>query len=253
MRLEDAALAGGLLLLLAGIVATLHVLRRRLPHSLETHQQAVAVGPFTFLITLYAFLLGFIVVNLWQTYQDAGRNAEQEAETVGTLYRLTESWPEAKAARSLLVAYIGSVIRDEWPSMAAGRASPKTEELYRRIWRDFHALDLRTPKDQALYAEILRQLGRLTDLRRARLLLLEGTIPPVLWWSLATGGLLLLVGLHFLGIVSASEQIAFDVTVVGMLLLTLYLAVDFNGVFSGRLRIRPTAFEAIEADLNPGP
>jgi DNA polymerase IIIc chi subunit len=33
-----------------------------------------------------------------------------------------------------LIAYAQSVIDDEWPVMAHGRAHPQTERLYSRLW-----------------------------------------------------------------------------------------------------------------------
>jgi len=228
---------------LAVVVAALNSFRKRFPHSLETHQQVVILGPISFLFTLYAFLLGFIVVNLWQTYDEARRTSMKEAESLGILYRLTEGFPGAERSRHSLVLYLRSVIADEWPAMAAGTGSPKTREQFLAVDREIRSLSPSNLREQALYAELLARLDQLTIHRQSRLLLLEGSIPAPLWWALAAGGGLLLVGLFFMGIGTAREQIAIDATAIGILVVTLYLAVEFDRPFGGTMKVAPTAFE----------
>lgn len=237
------------LLLLSAAVTALNGLRKRFPHSLETHQQVVVLGPISFLFTLYAFLLGFIVVNLWQTYDEARRTSMREAETLGILYRLTEAFPGAEPSRQSLVRYLRSVIADEWPAMAAGTGSPKTREQFMAVGREIRGLSPSNLKEQALYANLLAQYDQLSIHRQGRLLLLEGSIPAPLWWALAAGGVLLLVGLYYMGIGTARHQIAIDGTAIGILLVTLYLAVEFNGPYSGNMKVEPTAFEKASAWL----
>ncbi len=202
----------------------------------------VVLGPISFLFTLYAFLLGFIVVNLWQTYDEARRSSMREAETLGILYRLTEAFPGAEPSRQSLVRYVRSVIADEWPAMAAGTGSPKTREHFLAVGREIRGLSPSNLKEQALYGNLLAQYDQLSIHRQSRLLLLEGSIPAPLWWALAAGGVLLLVGLYYMGI-GSREQLAIDGTAIGILLVTLYLAVEFDRPYSGNMKIQPTAFE----------
>jgi hypothetical protein len=240
------------LLLLAAVVGALNGMRKRFPHSLETHQQVVALGPISFLFTLYGFLLGFIVVNLWQTYDEARRTAMREAETLGILYRLTEAFPGAEPGREALLRYVRSVITEEWPAMAAGMGSPGTREHFLAIGREIRGLSPSNLKEQSLYANLLAQYDQLSIHRQSRLLLLEGSIPAPLWWALAAGGVLLLVGLYYMGIGTARHQLVIDGTAIGILLVTLYLAAEFDRPYSGSMKIEPTAFEkAVAWALQP--
>jgi hypothetical protein len=229
------------------VVAVLNGVRKRFPHSLETHQQVVVLGPISFLFTLYAFLLGFIVVNLWQTYDDARRTSMKEAESLGILYHLTEGFPGAEKVRQSLVLYLGSVIADEWPAMAAGTGSPKTRDEFLAVGREIRALSPSNPREQALYSELLARYDELSIHRQSRLLLLEGSIPAPLWWALAAGGILLLVGLFYMGIGATRQQFVIDATAIGILIITLSLAVDFDRPFSGVMKILPTPFEKAAA------
>src|SRR5262245_20245793 len=122
-----------IVLLNVAVVVILQRFRKRFPPSLTAEQQNIVLGPFAFVITLYAFLLSFVVINLWQTFSQAQRTAAIEAETVAVLYQLTESFPAAQVSRQAMTQYVQSVVQDEWPAMAKGQASPKTEALYNQI------------------------------------------------------------------------------------------------------------------------
>jgi hypothetical protein len=231
-------------LLLSAVVGVLYLLRKRFPTSLTGQQQNTVLGPFSFVITLYAFLLGFTVVNLWQTFDQADRTAAKEAETAGVLYLLTDSFPGSQTASQTLIHYVESVAQDEWPAMAGGNIAPKTEALYIKVWQEVRGLVPTSAKEQAIYAELLAKLGNLTDYRRDRILLIDGSIPSIMWWSILFGGLLLFVGLYYLG-TGTRDQIVIDIIVLGMLFITLYLAVEFNSPFTGDLRVSPRAFQFI--------
>jgi len=231
-------------LLLSAVIGVLYLLRKRFPTSLTEQQQNTVLGPFSFMITLYAFLLGFTVVNLWQTFDQADRTTVKEAETAGVLYLLTDSFSGSQSARQTLIHYVESVAQDEWPAMAGGNISPKTEALYIEVCKEIRDLVPTSAKEQAIYAELLAQLGNLVDYRRDRILLIDGSLPSIMWWSLLFGGLLLSVGMYYLG-TGTRDQIVIDIIVLGMLFITLYLAVEFNSPFMGDLRVSPRAFQFI--------
>jgi uncharacterized protein DUF4239 len=237
----------GVLLLNIVVVALLQHFRKRFPPSLTVAQQNIVLGPFAFVITLYAFLLSFVVINLWQSFSQAQRTAVIEAETVAVLYQLTESFPGAQVSRQTLTQYVRSVVQDEWPAMAEGKSSAKTEALYNQIWQEVRDLVPSTTKEQLLYAELLDQLSILATSRRDRLLMVGGSIPHLMWTTLGYGGLLVLSGLYYLNIGSPKEQTVIDFTVIAMLFATVYLGIELSGPFRGNVKISPRTFERIGA------
>jgi hypothetical protein len=231
------------------VIGAMHLLRKSAPTVLTPQQQNTMLGPFSFIATLYAFLLGFVVVNLWQTFNEAGRVTAREAETIGVLYRLCEGLPGGHSVQSALHQYSKSVIEDEWPAMAEGKTSEKTEAACNRIWAEARTISPALPGEQALYAKFVDQLSQLSSHRRDRMLLSDTSLPGILWGTLFVGGLMLLVGLYFLSVSSTRVQIVVDVIVIGMLVLMLYLAVEFSGPFQGNVKVSPKAFEVMETKL----
>jgi hypothetical protein len=235
--------------LVSAVIGAMHLMRRKVPAPLTEQQQNTMIGPFSFVATLYAFLLGFVVVTLWHNFNEASRLAAAEAEAVTALYRLSEGIPGGKTLQRTLIDYVRSVREDEWPEMAEERLSDTTEAIYERIWRDQQNLIPESTRQQALLSEFAHQLSELSRLRRERILHAVGGMPDLMWWTLFAGCIPLLVGLYFLSVGNRRAQIAVDGIVFGMLLLMLYLAVEFNGPFRGNVKVSPKAFELTETRL----
>jgi hypothetical protein len=232
------------------VIGAMHLLRKRIPAPITEQQQNTLLGPFSFLATLYAFLLGFIVVTLWHNFNDVSRVANAEAETVVVIYRLSEGLPGGDAVQKILTEYTRSVKEDEWPQMATGETSKTTEAIYEGLWREVRNLAPKSTEEQALFSELVHQISELSRYRRERILHIMGGMPDVMWWALLAGGLLLLIGLYFLSIGNRRVQIMFDGIVIGMMLLMLYLAVELNRPFQGSVRVSPKAFEVVESKLH---
>ena len=82
---------------------------------------------------IYAVLLAFTVIVVWEKFSDAQTVVADEAGATSALFHYAEgNEPEAMAARTALVNYLKAAIDDEWPAMARETESAATE----------HALDL---------------------------------------------------------------------------------------------------------------
>src|SRR5580692_6417316 len=87
-------------------------------HVREGHND-VLVPVFLTAGVIYAVLLGFIVVAVWETFDAAHATVAEEAGELIPLYRQsTVMAPEKGAAmRQALRAYAETVAHDEWPVM----------------------------------------------------------------------------------------------------------------------------------------
>lgn len=234
------------------LVYALHLARRKFPVSLTREQQNTFIGPFSFVITVYAFLLSFVVVNLWQTFTEAERNASKEAETIYIIHGLFSHYG-ARDGAAAVEEYVDSVVREEWPAMAEGKTSPATQEKRGRVIGVLRKLSPSSPKEQAIFSELIVQVESAFQLRQDRLMTSAGTgsMPDVMWVALGYGGLMVVVGLYFLSVGNQKEQTVIDFIVTGILFVTVFLIIQFNSPFQGRLRVTPQAFERVAEQAAP--
>src|ERR1700674_3714907 len=97
---------------LVGVTAVRNAMRGRVR---EGHND-VLVPIFLTTGTIYAVLLGFLVIAVWEQYDAAKRNIADEASLLTTMYRQTYGMPadEQRQMREYLKAYTEAVVGDEW-------------------------------------------------------------------------------------------------------------------------------------------
>src|SRR4051794_26350212 len=141
---------------------------------------------------LYAVLLAFVVVITWQNFDRASQIASQEAQLVEGLYRDASVFgAQGVELRNTLDAYATSVVTREWPAMDVHQdESAATDAALERVFAAYHAVDPKTPTEQAFYGESIRRLEAVEAARGDRIEAASAQLPSVLWGVLGVGGLI---------------------------------------------------------------
>jgi hypothetical protein len=127
-------------------------------------------------------LIAFAGVQVWQDFADAQNAVHREAASASQLYRdLSVYGPETLPARAELRAYVTSIVKDEWPLLAQGKASPKTEVALFELFQGIGRIRPTDNRDTAIYTEVFSNLNDLVSLRRDRLIHSESGMPVILW------------------------------------------------------------------------
>jgi hypothetical protein len=173
----------GFLIVSLGIVLSwlgLRTVRRFVPVALLKAHHEVAGFIIGVLGAIYAVLLAFVVVALWNQYEDARSAVEREANQLGDLAHITRGFADQKERHRLtgmIDAYTGSAISDEWPAMAQGKASLRTQSALDQLWRVYLEIDPETYRDSTLYDQSVSTLRDLSDSRRLRLFASRNDLP----------------------------------------------------------------------------
>lgn len=215
-------------------------------HVAAFHNE-VLISLFAAAGIVYAILLGFLVVVVWESYDDSHRNVAQEASTLVSLYRLTYGMDAAQGAemRGFIREYTNAVIEDEWPRLStSGGASPRAQKAIGSIDRQFAKMDAATKANDAqVDGEILDLKSAVVSDRNQRLLEARDTIPWVMWFGAIGGGIIVMVMSFFIYMERAWPHVlmtAFMGLLIGML---LYIMLVLATPFSGPLAIGPEHFK----------
>jgi hypothetical protein len=203
---------------------------------------------------VYAVLLGFTAIMVWEHFRNAQDGIEREADALADLYRDAQAFPpEVREQVALGVrAYARAVIEREWPAMAEGESSPETWDEYERLWRTYYEFKPHEDHQRVWYAESVRQLNVLGDERRDRLLRVRSGLPTVIWSVLLAGGAVTIGFTFFFGTRNARAQglmtAGLALTIGAVLLSILALEHPFAGITS----VDPEGFHRIEKILGAG-
>jgi len=245
-------LAALLLLVLLPLLAMAgpFVVRRFVSLEQLRGNNEVAGFKFALVGVLYAVLLAFAVIVVWEKFSQAENEVANEAGAAATLYRLWDgTGRSADDLRSATSAYLRTAIDEEWPAMAEGRESPAAtaalNALYARLLAD-------RPGDAfgtELFSEALYQLDQLTQARRARLVMASGIVPDVVWAVLFGGGLLTLGFTFFFGTENIRAQSLMTGALAVLIFAVMLVIVAIDRPFSGTVTVEPAALAAVLTDF----
>lgn len=236
-----AIVAGTVAIALAGM----GLVRRSVTlEALEAHHE-VAGFIVAIVGVVYAVLLALVVIAVWENFEEARAVAEREADEVDGLHRLAPALPArgSERLRETLRTYAETVVKDEWPAMQHGRASPRAQELYGGIWQQVTALEPQSPREVAAYQEALARLDGLGDARRARLLASRSSLPAAMWIVLLAAGAVTIGFTYFFGVRRLAAQALMTTALAFTIALVLFLVYALDLPFTGDVSVSPEAFE----------
>lgn len=242
-------IGGGVMLAQLGLRYVRHIV----PVSfLQTNHQ-VAGFIFGILGAIYAVLLAFMIVILWNQYQDARAVVEREANQLTDLAQIAQSLPAPMRdqVKQRLRAYTQVAMDEEWPAMSEGQASPLAQSALDDLWKIYVVIEPQTSREQALYAQSLKNLEGLGESRRVRLYASQQDVPSLLWVFLVAGGVITVTFTYFFGVKSVRAQSLMTISLVSLIAFILFLIIILDNPFRRDLRISPEplrrALERIQA------
>jgi hypothetical protein len=211
--------------------------------------------------TIYAVMIGFMLYAVWNNFQTAETNADNEANNLVNLYRAADGLQEPQrdfiqlAARS----YAAQVVAQEWPTMhndVSGKGVEKFagHQYVVKLWATTSQTLTADLAQQASLRQVMIELSNMTEHRRIRLLESRSKMPDILWGVLVMGGMITIasscligsenVPLHFVLIISLSLLISLALVAIG----------DIDRPFQGSVHVTPTAFQqAADTMMQPVP
>lgn len=201
--------------------------------------------------TLFAILLGFMVANAMTRFEEARVNVEQEAGSVGDIYRLSRGLPEKYGApiRQSCFKYVDGVLDIEWKTMENRKLSYEVWNMYGQIWTDCLTVEPASNRENNIHTTMLDSLVTLGDCRRIRATQMNNSIPNLLWsvvliGACATGTLVLFFGINHMRLQAFTTAL---VTLV--LYLNVFLLACYDDPFSGEVAVKPHAFSVARETL----
>lgn len=231
------------------------IVRRFIPLERLSANNEVAGFKFATVGVLYAVLLAFVVIVVWEKFNEADSFVSKEAAAVTTMYRISADVPggEGKALRGALTHYLSTVIGKEFRAMEAGHHSPAAATALDDLYTALLNFKTGEPRDAVILSELLRQLDLVTQTRRAQLDAADGVVPGVLWATLIAGAIATLVFTLFFGTKNLRAQSMMTGILSLLLFLGLLIVVSFDHPFSGSVKVTPHALQTVLEDFGGVP
>jgi hypothetical protein len=199
---------------------------------------------------IYAVLLAFTVIAVWEKFSDAQNAVADEAAAIAALHYYTDGDdPAASAVRTALVNYLRAAIDDDWPAMSREAESPMTGHTLDSLYAAAIALGRSGSRQTAGMAEVFRQLDAVTAARRTRLHLATGVVPNVIWMALFMGALLTVGFTLFFGSENPVAQVSMTGVLSVLVTTGLVVILSIDHPFTGPVYIHPDPLASVLADI----
>ena len=229
-------------------------LARRLFSAESLREGHDATGSMLAIVgTLYAVLLGLIVVDAMARFERAMDIVQLESNCLADVYLLAERLPEPQHTRvqDLCRDYAERVVNLEWPAMEHARMHVDARRAALALAQSLNDFEPETEAHKTVYPSILEKISELWDMRRDRAGTAQYGIPVVEWAALILGAM---VTVFFAGLFSVGDsRLQTVITVLTALVigLNLYLVCLFGYPFAGELSVSSRPFQ-IDLDVFRG-
>jgi hypothetical protein len=239
-------IGGGTLLAMLGP----SLVRRYVDLQRLSTNNEVAGFKFATVGVLYAVLLGFAIIVVWERFNDADAEVGQEAAAAASLYRLDPGFDaqEASALRTALDTYLRTAVAEDWPAMARGGDSEAVDRALSEVYRAIMSPPAADRRDAVLMAQALSEAAAMTQARRARVVMAAGTVPGVLWLVLFGGAVVTVCFTFFFGTQNLRAQTLMTALLALLVFGGLEVIVSIDHPFAGAVRVTPEALLTVLDD-----
>ena len=233
------------------VAGTLMVRRLINVEVLERHNE-VAGFIYAVIGVVYAVLLGFAAVTVWEGYDKAQAAVEREADDLADLFRDAQTFPRDTRTQieNQIRNYVGLVVEKEWPAMAERQSSQEVWDAYTQLWKSYYQFQPENDQQRTWYAHSIAKLNDLSDQRRLRLRSSRaGGVPTMMWAALVGAGAITIAFSFLFGTQSATAQIVMSAGLAFTIALVMLAIIALEQPFAGISRIGPQTFERLETIL----
>lgn len=196
------------------------------------------VGGFIFglLGTLYAVILGLIVLDAMAKFETAQTIILNESQSLMVVFELAEQFKiggKGKVVQQLTEDYIDEVITNDWEFMKDGVLNYRAHDILKNLLDEIKKIEPITENQKQLFPTLLQETISIVKSRYVRFTQAENGVPSPEWVMLLIGGVVTIVFTYFFRI----ENQKIQSLMIGMfsliIIMNLYMVLLFSEPYAG--------------------
>lgn len=218
------------------------------------HKDTETVGlTYAIVAVVYAVLIAFIVVDVFETYAKGDEIATAEANKLSNLMLDSGGLPQkaGESVRADLDKYIDIVVKSEWPSQQKGVLGDKVFEpgwtTLAHLSKQLAEFEPATMGQNVNKAEMMRAMNDLIKARRSRIIAAGEHLPDVVWQILLLAGAVAVGYTYLFGAHSFKIHLAITGLVAATISLVFVLIIALDYPFRGEVSVSDDAFVSVRA------
>jgi len=194
--------------------------------------------------TILAVMLSFMVVTVWQEYDQSAQIVQTEADEISNLYHEVSVFPEPlrDQTHAAIEHYVDVVVDQEWPLMRRGLESHTAHRAALTVVTLIESYNPKTLGQQTAQADALQHAHAFLDARGNRLFENQQSVPSLLWVMMLFVAAVTLGSSYFFYVQDARAHFIMTAAVGAVIGAIFVVIAELDLPFRGDLQIPPSAF-----------
>lgn len=246
---------GALALIYIGVavvltLAAIALAQRFVPQWRDEEASDKTVGVVAMVMTLFALVLAFLIVNLYSGYEGAANDVGTEANSLSSIVTDVYRFParEHQLMDAAVARYVREVRTREFPMLRNGQADPKAQAYLSAIFDTLGHYSPTTSSQVAFYRDTSDDLERLATERNDRLDAASASIPGPLLGLLILLAVLTLLTAVLVRTRSYGLDLVLCLSIAAVVGAGMVTAAILEYPFSGSIAVSSAPFD--RGDLN---
>ncbi len=224
----------------------LSIIKKFFHHSILKHHNDVAGFIFAVHGVIYAVLIGFVVVGVWEDYKQAENLASSETAKLLSLYNDIESYPNENVATELKKEYlkiVHAITTIDYPALKQGKESNEGAKEYLAFSTLLTKINPISQTEVIFFRKIVDVENELYSISIERYESSKSSIPSVLWWGIILGAFVTLGFSCIYGTENFWALISMNLMLSFVLSLLITIIIMLDSPFEGTVSVNPENLE----------
>jgi hypothetical protein len=243
---EQIPLIPGAIVVIGGFVLLslvfARIVRTIFPRELLLEHNELAGFIFAVVGVIYAVILGFVAVGVWERFVSADDRTYDEASAVTAVYRDAGSFSNWQLLRGDVRHYVRDTIDEGWPALQTGKPLPDTISA-EHLSRDVHHTPVHDAREAEVFGHMIERTSEALLDRDARVTEDSSGLNGVMWLVVFVGGFVTVAFSYLFGFQRTVMQTVMIGTLALLIGLVMFLMMSLDYPFRGAIRVGPDAFE----------
>lgn len=208
---------------------------------------------FGTLSLIYSLLVAFVIVAVWQDYEELNNTIEQESDKLNSIITHSSLLPDSvkQILQATVLNYCSNIINEEWKMQEINVPHhPSAIPALRLLVLSYQP---QSKTQESVFSVLDENLSDISDMRRERLGHTRSHVPQLVWFVLQTGSVVVIV-FTFLFSVSSMRLKKICISFLsGMIAMSLFLVYMLDHPFAGSTQVSSAPYkDIIQAVLDKG-
>lgn len=209
------------------------------------HKNGIIGIIFSALSLIYSLLVAFVIVAVWQDYEELNNTIEQESDKLNSIIAHSSRLPDSikTTLQKTVLNYCNNVVNKEWKMQEPDtRYQVSAIPALRLLVLSYQP---QSKTQESVFSVLDENLSDISDMRRERLSHTRSHVPQLVWFVLQAGSIIVIIFSYLFNVASIRLKKICVSFLSGMIAMSLFLVYMLDHPFEGSTQVSMAPYKDI--------